>query len=449
MSSSTTTAKRPPSPLKVAMASFIGTTIEWYDYLVFGAATVLILNPLFFPSEDPFVSTLAGFGAIAVAFIARPLGGIFFGHFGDRIGRKRLLVLSLVLMGTGTFLVGLLPTYDTAGMWAPIMLVTLRFFQGFAVGGEWGGAVLMSLEHAPPKRRAFYASFPQAGVPAGVVLSSGAMMIVTQVFTEEQLLAWGWRLPFLASALLVVVGLYIRLSVTESPEFVKAKNNDEVQKVPVANVLRRHKRSVLIGMLVNLAPNGIFYIASTFFLSYGTTTLGMDRNLVLTALVSAAALEVITLPIFTVLADRWTPRTFVIVSSLLVAVGALPVFLLINTGTVAGLFAAFLLALPILHGAAYGVSAGFIAELFPAEVRYTGASMSYQFGGILSSAPVPIIAAILLDATGTSTSIAAYLMIACLIGATAAYFSTGRRARRAARAEVHEASEPAVEVKAP
>lgn len=427
MSSST---KAPPSPLKVALASFIGTTIEWYDYLVFGAATVLILNPLFFPSQDPFVSTLAGFGAIAVAFIARPLGGIFFGHFGDRIGRKRLLVLSLVMMGTGTFLVGLLPTYGEVGMWAPILLVTLRFFQGFAVGGEWGGAVLMSLEHAPAKRRAFYASFPQAGVPAGVVLSSGAMMIVTQVFSEEALLAWGWRLPFLASALLVVVGLYIRLSVTESPEFIAARVREDIPKVPVAAVMKTHKRSVVAGMLVNLAPNGIFYIASTFFLSYATATLGMERNLVLTALICAAALEVITLPLFAVLADRWTPRTFVIASSLLVAVGALPVFLLINTGTVAGLFAAYLLALPILHAVAYGVSASFIAELFPPEVRYTGASMSYQFGGILSSAPVPIIAAVLLNATGTSTSIAAYLMLVCVIGAAAAFWSHASRRRQ-------------------
>lgn len=424
-----TTAKSPPSPLKVALASFIGTTIEWYDYLVFGAATVLILNPLFFPSEDPFISTLAGFGAIAVAFIARPLGGIFFGHFGDRIGRKRLLILSLVMMGVGTFLVGLLPTFSEIGIWAPILLVTLRFFQGFAVGGEWGGAVLMSLEHAPPKRRAFYASFPQAGVPAGVVLSSGAMMIVTQVFSEEDLLAWGWRVPFLASALLVVVGLYIRLSVTESPEFLATKEKKEVSKVPVAVVFKNHKRAVLSGMLVNMAPNAIFYIASTFFLAYGTVTLGMSRDLVLTALISAAALEVVTLPLFTILADRWTPRRFVMASSALVAVGALPVFLLINTGTVAGLFAAYLLALPILHAASYGVSAGFIAELFPAEVRYTGASMSYQFGGILSSAPVPIIAAILLDVTGTSTSIAIYLMIACVIGIAAAYWAPVLRAR--------------------
>ncbi|MGP3536097.1 MFS transporter [Microbacterium sp. RD1] len=440
-------AKAPPTPMKVALASFIGTTIEWYDYLVFGAATVLILNPLFFPSEDPSISSLAGFGAIAVAFIARPLGGIFFGHFGDRIGRKRLLVLSLVMMGLGTFLVGLLPTYDQIGMWAPILLVTLRFFQGFAVGGEWGGAVLMSLEHAPPKRRAFYASFPQAGVPAGVVLSTGAVMIVTQVFSEETLLAWGWRLPFLASALLVAVGLYIRLSVTESPEFLASKEKLDLPKVPIGSVLKNHKRAVVSGMLVNLAPNGIFYIASTFFLSYATVTLGMPRELVLVALTCAAALEVATLPLVTTLADRWTPRAFVMATSALVAVGALPVFLLINTGTVGGLFAAYLLALPILHAAAYGVSAGFIAELFPPEVRYTGASMSYQFGGILSSAPVPIIAAVLLDTTGTSTSIALYLMVACAIGIAAAYWSPSRRrARVVARAA---AELPAEEVSAP
>lgn len=413
----------PPSPATVAFASFIGTTIEWFDYLVFGAATVLILNPLFFPSADPATSTLAGFGAIAVAFIARPLGGLFFGHYGDRIGRKRMLVLSVLMMGCGTFAVGLLPTYGQIGVWAPTLLVILRFFQGFAVGGEWGGAVLMSLEHAPPHRRAFYASFPQAGVPAGVVLSTGAIALITQVFSEEDLLAWAWRLPFLASVVLVAVGLYVRLRVTESPEFLAAREQQEPPKVPAADIVRTHKHALVSGMLASLAPNAMFYLASTFFLSYATTTLGVSSGIVLIALISAAALEVVTLPLFTILADRWTTRRFLVVASLAVAVGSVPVLLLLNTATVAGVFAAYFLALPLLHAMSYGVVAGFIADLFPAEVRYSGSSMAYQFGGLVTSAPVPIIASMLLTSTGSSISIALYVVAACAVGAAAVAWS--------------------------
>ncbi len=415
--------KSPPSPKTVAMASLVGTTIEWFDYLVFGAATVLILNPLFFPSENPVNSTLAGFGAIAVAFIARPLGGLFFGHYGDRIGRKRMLVLSVLLMGFGTFAVGLLPTYEQIGMWAPIILVVLRFFQGFAVGGEWGGAVLMSLEHAPPHRRAFYASFPQAGVPAGVVLSTGAIAIITEVFSEEALLAWAWRLPFLMSILLVAVGLWVRLRVTESPEFLALQKEKEPPKVPASDVVKSHKRALTAGMLASLAPNAMFYLASTFFLSYATTTLGVPRNTVLVALIVAATLEVVTLPLFTVLADRWTTRRFLVVASILVAVGAVPVLLLINLATAAGVFAAYFIALPVLHAVSYGVVAGFTADLFPAEVRYTGSSMAYQFGGLITSAPVPIIASMLLASTGSSISIAIYVIAACALGAVVVAFA--------------------------
>lgn len=414
-----TDVQPPPSPVTVAVASFIGTTIEWFDYLLFGAATVLILNPLFFPSDNPVNSNLAGFGAIAVAFVARPLGGLFFGHHGDRIGRKRMLVLSVLLMGAGTFAVGLLPTYDQIGIWAPILLVALRFFQGFAVGGEWGGAVLMSLEHAPAHRRAFFASFPQAGVPAGVVLSTGAIAVITQVFTDEQLLAGAWRIPFLASILLSGVGLFIRLRVTESPAFLKAQKGGELRKVPAADVVRSHKHALVAGMLTSLAPNAIFYLASTFFLSYATTELDVSRSIVLAALMVAAGIEMFTLPLFAILADRWTPRQFMIATSLIVAAGCLPVFLMLNTATVVGVFGAYLLALPLLHGVSYGVVSAFIAQLYPADVRYTGTSLSYQLGGVVSSAPVPIIAALLLSWTGSSTSISLYVIGACIIGAVA------------------------------
>jgi metabolite-proton symporter len=403
-----------PSPAKVAVASFIGTTIEWYDYLVFGAATVLVFNPLFFPTLDPVAGALAGFATLAVAFLARPLGGLVFGHFGDRLGRKRMLVLSVVLMGLGTVAVGLLPTYSTIGIWAPVLLVVLRFVQGFAVGGEWGGAVVMSLEHAPAHRRAFYASFPQAGVPAGTFLSSGAFFLVT-LMPEEQLLSWGWRVPFLCSALLVVVGLYIRLRVTESPEFLALRDRGEVVKAPVVEVLRTSKRALVVGMLCMLAPNTIFYLASTFFLSYGPVHLGLDRGLVLAALLVAAALQVVTLPLLAVLADRTGTRNFLMLGCAALAVGAFPVLALFDTGTTAGVVAAYLLALPVLHALVYGAVAGFTAELFAPPARYTGSSLAYHLGGALTAAPVPIVATLLLAEFGSSAPIAVYVVLAALV----------------------------------
>ena len=403
-----------PSPAKVAVAGFIGTTIEWYDYLVFGAATVLVFNPLFFPALDRQAAALAGFATIAVAFLARPLGGLVFGHLGDRIGRKKMLVLSVVMMGLGTFAVGLLPTYGAIGIWAPILLVVLRFLQGFAVGGEWGGAVVMSLEHAPPHRRAFYASFPQAGVPAGTFLSSGAFFLVTRL-PDEQLLSWGWRVPFLGSAVLIAVGLYIRLRVTESPEFLALQERGDVVKVPAAEILGSYKKALLVGMLSMLAPNTVFYLASTFFLSYGPVHLGLSRGLVLAALLVAAAVQVVTLPLFATIADRTDTKKFLMAGCLVVAVGAFPVFLLFDTGTVVGVFAAFLLALPVLHGLVYGAISGFIAELFPPRARYTGASVAYHLGGAVTAAPVPIVATLLLAEFGTSAAIAAYLAVAALV----------------------------------
>ncbi|WP_214401252.1 MFS transporter [Pseudonocardia lacus] len=406
--------QRAPSPAKVAVASFIGTTIEWYDYLVFGAATVLVFNPLFFPTLDPVAGSLAGFATLAVAFLARPLGGLVFGHFGDRVGRKRMLVLSVVLMGLGTVAVGLLPTYATIGIWAPVLLVVLRFVQGFAVGGEWGGAVVMSLEHAPPHRRAFYASFPQAGVPAGTFLSSGAFFLVT-LMPEEQLLSWGWRVPFLCSALLVVVGLYIRLRVSESPEFLALQERGEVVEAPAMEVLRSSKRALVVGMLCMLAPNTIFYLASTFFLSYGPVHLGLSRGLVLAALLVAAALQVVTLPLLAILADRTGPRNFLVLGCGAVALGAFPVFALFDTGTVAGVVAAYLLALPVLHALVYGAVAGFTAELFPPRARYTGSSLAYHLGGAVTAAPVPIVATLLLAEFGSSAAIAVYVVVAALL----------------------------------
>lgn len=417
-----------PTPLRVALASAVGTAIDWYDYLVFGAAAVLVFNRLFFPALDPLAGTLAGFSTVAVAFLARPIGAVVFGHFGDRFGRKRMLVLSVVTMGAGTFAVGLLPTYQSIGIWAPILLLVLRLAQGFAVGGEWGGAVVISMEHAPPHRRAFFASLPQAGVPAGAFLSSGAFLLVT-LLPEDDLLAWGWRIPFLCSASLVAVGLYIRLRLTESPEFLDLRERGGVARAPALSLLRAHKRALLVGMFCAMAANTVFYLSSQFLLHYGPAGLDLDRRLVLFALLTAAAVETFTLPLFALLVDRIGTRRFLLGACAGVAAGALPVFLLFESRHPAGVFLAFLLALPVLHGLSYGPVSRFTAELFPVPVRYTGSSVAYHLGGAVTSAPVPIVATLLLTTVGSSVAVAGYLLAAALVCGLAIYLAP--RAQRA------------------
>nr|WP_221380724.1 MFS transporter [Actinoplanes polyasparticus] len=416
--------RKPPTPLRIALAAAVGTTIDWYDYLVFGAATVLVFNPLFFPTLDPVTGTLAGFSTLAVAFLARPVGALVFGHFGDRTGRKQMLVLSIVTMGAGTFAVGLLPTYHTIGIWAPILLLILRLAQGFAVGGEWGGAVIISLEHAPPHRRALYASLPQAGVPAGAFLSSGAFFLVT-LLPEDDLLSWGWRIPFLCSAVLVAVGLYIRLRLTESPAFLAARERGDVARRPALTLVRSHKRALLAGMFCGMAANTVFYLSAQFLLHHGPAGLGLDRSLVLSALLTAAAVETVTLPLFAHWADRFDTRRVLLGACGVVAVGAFPVFLLFESRLAAGVFLSYLLALPVMHALAYGPVSRFTAELFPVPVRYTGSSVAYHLGGAVTSAPVPIVAALLLTTLGSSVAVAGYLLAAALIGGLATYLAPG------------------------
>jgi len=406
----------PPTPRRAAFTGFVGTTIEWYDYYIFGTATALVLNSQFFPALDPVTATFASFATFSVAFIARPLGGALFGHFGDRIGRKKMLVYSLLAMGFATLLVGVLPTYAQIGVWAPILLVACRFVQGVAVGGEWGGGVLMALEHAPPHQRAFYASWPQCGVPAGTVLSSGAFFLV-QLMPDDAFLSWGWRLPFFGSAALVLVGLYIRLKVTESPDFLQVKARGEQVKVPAADVFRSHNKPLIIGMLCTAAPNIVFYLATVFMLSYGPKTVGYSRGQIFVCLMVAALLQVFTMPAIAVLADRSNKRRMLLIGCAAVAITAFPIFWLFNTGTTAGLLLSLILALPIVHGTAYGVISSFIAELFPANIRFTGSSLAYQLGGIVTSAPVPLLATLLLTEYGTTAAVSTYVVVAAAVAA--------------------------------
>lgn len=400
---------------RVAGASMIGTTIEWYDYYIFGTAAVLVLNEQFFPALSPAAGTLASLATFSVAFIARPFGGIIFGHFGDKVSRKTILIWSLMLMGISTFLVGFLPNYATIGIWAPILLVTLRFLQGLAVGGEWGGAVLMALEHAPQNKRAFYASWTQSGVPAALVLSSTIFLFV-QMMDEAAFHSWGWRVPFWISAALIVVGLFIRLRITESPEFLQMKADKREVRIPLFELLRTAWWPLILGIFTLASPNIIFYISSVYLLSYGPGHVGLSRNAVFVALIVASTIAVFTIPLVAVIADRIGKKKIMLTGAVMVAVLVFPVFWLVNTGQPLGVLAAMILALPITHATAYAVVASFIPELFQPEVRFTGSSLAYQIGGIVTSAPAPLIAASLLQNTGSWISIALYVSIAALVG---------------------------------
>lgn len=415
MSTSRTVDRESPpavSPVKVALASFVGTTVEWYDYFIFGTAAVLILNQQFFPTLSSTAATLASLATFSVAFVARPLGSIIFGHFGDRISRKKMLVWSLLGMGIATILVGLTPGYATIGIAAPITLVILRFVQGFAVGGEWGGAVLMALEHAPDRKRAFFASWPQAGVPAGIVLSTGAFYLV-QLLPEEQFQSWGWRLPFLASSLMIAAGLYIRLKVTESPEFAKMQQEESQlerpRRVPILEVLREHKRSVLIGAFSVGGGNTVFYLSTVYMLSHGPKDLGFDRGKILLMIMLAAAIDVVAMPLAAVIADRIGRRQLLQIGALTGIVIGVPMFWLFRSGTEWGIFLAAFLALPIGHALSSAVLPSFIPGLFETRVRYTGAGLAYQLSGIIASAPAPFMASWLYLQTGSSLAVGAYL----------------------------------------
>lgn len=409
-------AQTPRLPARrVAAASMIGTTIEWYDYYIFGTAAVLVLNDQFFPELSPAAGTLASLATFAVAFIARPFGGIIFGHFGDKVSRKTILVWSLMMMGASTFLVGFLPNYDAIGIWAPILLVVLRFLQGLAVGGEWGGAVLMALEHAPKNKKAFYASWTQSGVPAALVLSSVIFLLMQQM-DEASFHTWGWRVPFWISSLLIVVGLFIRLRITESPEFLRMKSQKREVRVPLFELLRTAWRPLILGTLTLASPNIIFYISSVYLLSYGPEHVGISRDSVFIALIIAAIIQVFTIPLVAMLADRIGKKTVMLAGAALVALLIYPIFWLVDTGEPMGALAAMILALPIAHATAYSVVASFIPELFQTEVRFTGSSLAYQLGGIITSAPAPFIAAYLVQNTGSSMAVATYIAVAAAIG---------------------------------
>ncbi|MEU8222833.1 MFS transporter [Kribbella sp. NPDC048915] len=399
----------------------MGTTIEWYDFFVYGLAAALVFGELFFPKFDPVVGTLSAFATFAVGFVARPLGGIVFSHFGDRHGRKSALVGSLLLMGTATVLVGLLPSYDTIGVAAPVVLVLLRFCQGFAVGGEWGGAVLMAVEHSDPRRRGLAGSFPQMGVPAGLILASAAFIALAPL-NDAQFAAWGWRIPFLASGVLVVAGLMIRLTVAESPEFEKLRDTGGQVQNPVLSALRNNPKNILLAAAMRQETT-VFYVVVTFAVSYGTEQVGVTRGVMLNGTLIAALVALVTLPLIGALSDRFGRRTLFRLGAAAAVVFAFPFFALLDTGRPALIYLALILGLAVVHALMYAPEAAFFSELFGAEVRYSGASLGYQLGSVVGGLAPLVGASLLLAGGGSPIYVILYvaaLQVITFIGATLA-----------------------------
>ncbi|MFI1000418.1 MFS transporter [Streptomyces galbus] len=424
MSSPATAPPAPNNLKRIVAASLIGTTIEWYDFFLYGSAAALVFNKLFFPGSDPLVGTLLSFLSYAVGFAARPLGALVFGHYGDRLGRKKLLVLSLLLMGGATFAIGLLPTHASVGTAAPVLLTLLRLVQGFALGGEWGGAVLLVSEHGDARRRGFWASWPQTGAPAGQLLATGVLSLLTAVLSDDAFTSWGWRVPFLLSGVLVLVGLWIRLSVDESPVFRQAlaaaearkaaRGADAAEKLPLVAVLRHHWRDVLVAMGARMAENISYYVITAFILVYATTSADVSKQTALNAVLIASAVHFAVIPAWGALSDRVGRRPVYLFGAAGIGLWMFPFFRLVDTASFGNLVLAVTVGL-VLHGAMYAPQAAFFSEMFGTRMRYSGASMGAQFASVAAGAPAPLIATALLSDYDSSTPIALYVIAAALL----------------------------------
>jgi metabolite-proton symporter len=406
--------RQPSSVRRVVVASLVGTSLEWYDFFIYGTAAALVFNQLFFPTFDPLVGTLLAFTTFAVGFVARPLGGIVFGHYGDKVGRKNVLVATLLLMGIATFLIGLMPTYATIGVWAPILLVLLRFLQGLGLGGEWGGAVLMTLESGDRSKRGLNASWPQVGVPIGLLLANGMLSLMGAVSSDEAFLSWGWRVPFLLSGVLVLVGLWIRLTIAESPAFEQLEAKQEKARAPIVDVLRSYPRQVLLAIGARVGVDVAFYLFVLFITTYIVTYLGLPQSYALNAVLIAATFQVVFIPLFGALSDRIGRRPVYLAGAIGAAAWTFAFFALLDTGSFALIVLAAVVAL-LLHAAMYGPQASFIAEMFPTQVRYSGASMGYQLAGVIGGALAPIIATALLSRYDTSLVVSLYAVVVLAI----------------------------------
>ena len=407
---------------RVVLASFVGTTIEWYDFFIYGTAAALVFDKLFFPTDDAFISQMAAYGSFAIGFFARPLGGVVFGHFGDRIGRKAMLVTTLMMMGVATCLIGILPTYHSIGIAAPVALILLRLVQGFGVGGEWGGAVLMAVEHGRGGRRGLYGSCVQMGVPAGMLLAAGVFAVFSTM-EESAFLSWGWRMPFLFGIVLLAVGMFIRVRVMESPLFAEVQQQETVSPVPILDVIRHYPRNVLLAMGARFAENACYYIFSVFVLSFAKDQLGVERSVVLTGVWIAAALQIVAIPAFGMLSDRIGRRPVYLCGAMFIGAFAFPFFWLVETGFPACIWLAIVLGM-MGHAAMYGPQAAFFSELFGTSVRYSGASIGYQLASPFAGGLAPLIATALLEwSAGPTWPVSVYLMATAALTLLSVWFA--------------------------
>ncbi|MVA76685.1 MFS transporter [Auraticoccus sp. F435] len=396
------------------LASVLGSVVEWYDFFLYATMAALVFNKEFFPTFDPLVGSMVAFVTFAAGFVTRPLGGLIFGHFGDRIGRKKILVLTMLIMGGSTFLMGVLPTYASIGVLAPILLLVLRMLQGIGLGGEWGGAAVLTFEHAPRGRRGYFSSWPQTGVPIGLLLSTLAVNLVS-LPGDEALVAWTWRLPFLASAILVVVGLFVRLKVEEPPAFQAMVKTEDRVAVPMLEVFRRYPKQLLIGTGARLSESITFNIYNAFILTYTTTVLGLPNRYALNGLLIASVIGFVIIPVAGRLSDRYGRRVVFGAGAAVALVSAFPVFALVDSGVAQLIWLAIVVGWALGACTMFGAEAAFFAELFPARVRYTGMSIVYQLGVLPSGAIAPALAIFLVSTFDSSWPVAVYVMVAALI----------------------------------
>ena len=405
---------------RVVAASMIGATIEWYDFFLYGTVAGIVFNKLYFPAKDPLVSILIAYTTFAIGFVARPVGGLIFGHFGDRIGRKQMLVLTLMIMGVATVAIGLLPTYQQIGVAAPILLLVLRVLQGIGLGGEWGGAVTMTYEYAGDDKRGLFASFPQIGLSIGLCLSAGIVALASSL-PEDQFLAWGWRVGFIISFVLVVVGLYIRLRIMETPEFTKLKEKGQEVRVPFMNMIREYPRNILLGMGARYIDGVFFNVFAVFSISYLVNTVHINRTTALWSVFASALVMIVFIPVFGRLSDKWGRGKTYAIGSVLLALSAYPAFWLMSGGNIASIFVGMIVPFGIIYAMCYGPEAALFCDLFDARVRYTGISFVYQFSGIFASGITPIIATYLIAANGNQPwYLCAYVVFAALVSALSA-----------------------------
>lgn len=419
-------AHDPKTMRKILIASLTGSVIEWFDFFLYGTVAALVFNQIFFVSDDPAIGLILSYASFALTFFIRPFGGVLFSHIGDRIGRKKTLVLTLSLMGIATMAIGLLPSYHTIGIWAPILLIFFRLLQGIGIGGEWGGALLLAVEYAPKEKRGFFGSVPQVGIPIGMVLGTLVLSLMT-LLPDEQFLEWGWRIPFILSALLVILGLWIRNGIDETPAFKAVQKEGKVPKMPIIDTLRYHWREVLIAIGAKFVETAPFYIFSTFIVSYATLNLGFSKTTTLTAVMVASVITSILIPIMGAFSDRVGRKKLYVVGTIVMILYMFPYFWMVNQGSVLLLVIATILGLGIIWAPITAVLGTFFSEIFAPEIRYTGVTLGYQIGAALAGGTAPLIAVTFLSYFDSYVPIAIYIMLTGVISLVAIAFAKNKK----------------------